>query len=221
MRIRVMEDDPETTELARQILESHRSARFVVEFVTSSQQLRDELARTAFREESIGAHSRAFLLESLSLEAIRARRFGRDLSCLVLDLDDFHVIGDVGGGSLGDETLKSVAGLLRQLVRAVDLVAYHGEDEFCILLIETALDDAANVAERIRFGIAGQVVPTDGEPLSMTVSIGVSSLASGVDEPPEAVLDRAEAALKDAKRAGKNRVCVHAATNHSQAENDG
>lgn len=209
MRIRVIEDDPEVTRLARQVLESYKPVRFAVELVVSSQQLRDQLGRSAFRDESTGAHSRAFFLELLSYEGLRARRFGRDLSCLVLDLDEFHVMRDIGGDPLGDAVLRKVAGLLQQSVRTGDLVAHYGEDKFCILLIEASLDEAAGVAERIRFLIATQTVPTDGESLSMTASIGVSSFAGRHDEPPEAVLDGAAAALKDAKSAGKNRVCVH------------
>lgn len=203
MRIRVIEDDPDVTSLARQVLESYEPVEFRVEFVTTSRQLRDQLGRSAFRDESTGAHSAPFFLESLNYEGLRARRFGRDLSCLALSLDDFSLDMD------HEAALRKVAGLIQQSVRAGDLVALYREDEFCILLIETSLDKAASIAERIRFQIASQAASIDGESLSMTASIGVSSFARTLDESPEAVLDRAAAALKDAKSAGKNRVCVN------------
>ena len=209
MRIRVIEDDPDVTSLARQVLESYEPVEFRVEFVTTSRQLRDQLGRSAFRDESTGAHSAPFFLESLNYEGLRARRFGRDLSCLALSLDDFSLDMDPGDHLTGEAARRKVAGLLQELVRTGDLVALYREDEFCILLIETSLDEATSIAERIRFQIASQAASIDGESLSMTASIGVSSFARTLDESPEAVLDRAAAALKDAKSAGKNRVCVN------------
>lgn len=202
MRIRVIEDDTEVAELARKVLESHKPAKFAVELVVSSQALRDELARTAFRDEPTGAHSKHFFLEVLKYEAAQARRFARDLSCLLLSLD-------LGALELGDVVVRNVAQFLQESVRAGDLVARYGEDEFGILLIEAPLDEAVNVAQRLRFGITTQPAPTDGDSLPMTASIGVSGLAKGVDEPAEAILDRAAAALRDATDSGKNRVCVH------------
>lgn len=201
MRIRVIEDDTAVAELARKVLESHKPARFAVELVVSSQALRDELARKAFRDEPTGAHSKHFFLEVLKYEAARARRFARDLSCLLLSLD-------LGAMELGDVVVRNVARFLQESVRAGDLVARYGEDEFGILLIEAPLDEAVNVAQRLRFGIATHPALTDGESLPMTASIGVSALAKGVDEPAEAILDRAAAALRDALESGKNRVCV-------------
>jgi diguanylate cyclase (GGDEF)-like protein len=201
MRIRVIEDDNEVAELARSVLESHKRARFAVELVVFSQALRDELARTAFRDEPTGAHSKQFLLEVLKYEAARARRFARDLSCLMLSLDH-------GAVEPGDVVVRNLVRFLQQSVRAGDLVARYGEDEFGVLLIEAPLDKAANIAQRLRFGIATHSPLTNGESPPMTVSIGVSALARGADEPCEAILDRAAAALRDAVDSGKNRVCV-------------
>lgn len=202
MRIRVIEDESEVAELARKVLESHKPARFAVELVVSSQALRDELTRTAFRDEPTGARSRQFFLEVLKSEAARARRFARNLSCLLLTLD-------CGAVELGDVVVRNVARFLQESVRAGDLVARYGEDEFGILLTEAPLDEAVNVAERLRFGIATHRALTDDKSSPMTASIGVSSLAKGADEPPEAILDRAARALREATESGKNRVCVH------------
>lgn len=202
MRIRVIEDDTEVAELARKVLESHKPARFAVELVVSSEALRDELARTAFRDEPTGAHSKQFFLEVLKYEAARARRFARGLSCLLLSLD-------LCATELGHVVVRNVARFLQESVRAGDLVARCSEDQFAILLVEVPLDEAANVAERLRFGIATHPAPTGGDSSPMTASIGVSAIARGADEPPEAILDRAAAALRDATDSGKNRVCVH------------
>jgi diguanylate cyclase (GGDEF)-like protein len=201
MRIRVIEDDPEVAEMARRVLESDKRARFAVELIVSTEELRDELARTAFRDEASGAHSKHFFREALKYEAARARRFARDLSCLLLSLD-------LGAAEVGDLVVRNVARFLQKSVRAGDLVARYGEDEFGILLIEAPLDEAVNIAQRLRFGVATHSALTNGESLPMTVSIGVSGLVRGVDESPEAILDRAAAALREATDSGKNRVCV-------------
>ena len=87
VRVLLVEDDPETLRVVRQALDTYKHAKFVVESVASTEALREEMARLAMRDEITGLYSRSFLVESLAREARRIRRHGRDLSCLMVDLD--------------------------------------------------------------------------------------------------------------------------------------
>jgi diguanylate cyclase (GGDEF)-like protein len=115
-----------------------------------------------------------------------------------------------------------VASLIRDSVRKEDLVARYAEDEFCVLLIETPLNAAMTVAERIRFELTAQPVAADGQSFSITASIGVCAASRRDDHEPDTVLDRAAAALQEAKAAGKNRVSAHLSPEESdQREEEG
>jgi len=205
----LVEDDPETVRVVRQALEAYKRVDFVVEAVASTEALREEMARLAMRDEVTGLFSKAFLVESLAREARRVRRHGRDLSCLMMDLDDFRLVNEAHGRQNGDAALRQVAALVRDSVRDEDLVARYGEDEFCVLLIETSLNAAMTIAERVRFELAAQPLMVDGRPFSITASIGVCAVNRRHDHQPNTVFDRAVAALREAKAGGKNRVCAH------------
>lgn len=221
VRVLLVEDDPDTLTLVRDALEKYKRVQFVVEAVASSQELRDELARRAIRDELTGLYSKTFLVESLASELRRVRRNERDLSCLMLDLDDFNPINDAHGIQAGDAVLRHVAVLIRDSVRKEDVVARYADDEFCVLLIETPLNEAMTVAERVRFELASQPVVVDGHSLSVTASIGVCAVSGGHEHDPDALLDRAAAALREAKAAGKNRVSAHLTPEEADQRKEG
>jgi diguanylate cyclase (GGDEF)-like protein len=222
VRVLLVEDDPDTLDLVRDALDKYKRAKFVVEAVASSNELRDELARRAVRDELTGLYSRTFLIESLASELRRVWRNERDLSCLIVGLDDLKPINDSRGQDAGNAALLHVASLIRDSVRKEDLVARFTRDEFCVLLIETPLNAAITVAERIRFELAAQPVVLDGQSFSVTASIGVCAASGRDDHEPDTVLDRAAAALQEAKAAGKNRVSANRAPEESdQGEAEG
>lgn len=148
-----------------------------------------------------GAASRDFLVQQVAMEIDRSERSGRMLCLMVLDVDDFKRINDELGHRVGDETLAQVFEIARDVLRAGDLLARFGGDEFVALLPDTELDIAEEVAERVRRAIAA-VEAAEGRPL--TVSIGISELVAGDDF--SALFDRADLALYDAKHAGRNAV---------------
>ena len=148
-----------------------------------------------------GAASRDFLVQQVAMEIDRSERSGRMLCLMVLDIDDFKQINDELGHRVGDEMLSKVFEIAREVMRSGDVLARFGGDEFVALLPDTELDIAEEVAERVRRAIASVEV-ADGWPL--TVSIGISELVSGDDF--NALFDRADLALYDAKRAGRNAV---------------
>jgi diguanylate cyclase (GGDEF)-like protein len=123
----------------------------------------------------------------------------------MLDLDRFKAVNDRWGHAAGDEVLRALAGALRAELRACDLGARFGGEEFLVLLTDTQLDDAMRAAERIRRRIAALEIDAGEALLRVTVSIGVAQLREG--EAVDAAIARADAALYRAKAEGRDR-CV-------------
>jgi diguanylate cyclase len=129
--------------------------------------------------------------------------------CLVMgDIDNFKAINDTFGHQIGDEILKMFAKLLTQNVKGRDTVARFGGEEFAIILPETGLADAAHLTETIRVQLEEkQLALNSGEPIGkITASFGVAQLGEADDS--DALVQRADARLYDAKCAGRNRVAV-------------
>jgi len=122
------------------------------------------------------------------------------ISCIMVDIDFFKSVNDDFGHSVGDDVLRAVSATLRRVARVGDLVCRFGGEEFCVLLPHTDVDDAALAAERLREAIAATRFPQ----LSVTASLGVSSMSLGASEPQE-MLDQADKCLYVAKRTGRNR----------------
>src|SRR5579871_4967897 len=128
---------------------------------------------------------------------------------LLADIDHFKVVNDTYGHVLGDKVIRAVAHVLRSNIKGRDVAARLGGEEFAILLPQTSLNGAAAVAEQIRGTVAqGRICRPDGnEPIGqVTLSVGVAVARPG--DTMEALLERADAAMYDAKRAGRNRVSV-------------
>lgn len=128
---------------------------------------------------------------------------------ILLDIDHFKRINDTAGHVFGDRVLRAVADALKANLKGRDLVARYGGEEFAVLLERTRLDDAATLAESLRQAVAGIRIRRSGSVVAeVRVSCGVGALLVG--ESPTAFVDRVDAALYKAKRAGRNRVVVAA-----------
>jgi two-component system cell cycle response regulator len=151
--------------------------------------------------------NRRALVERLSSEMERVRRYNAMLSLLLIDLDHFKAINDTYGHLAGDDVLSEVASLLQRGVRAVDVVARYGGEEFVVILPETAPGGAAAFAERLRELIEGHTFAEKrGGPIRLTTSIGVASFpAFGVDAVDD-LFAASDQALYRAKAEGRNRV---------------
>ncbi|MEB3220746.1 MAG: diguanylate cyclase [Candidatus Sericytochromatia bacterium] len=156
-----------------------------------------------------GLANRRSFIDAGAREVDASRRYGRTLSVLILDVDHFKQFNDTYGHALGDEVLKAVGRVLPAAVRTADLPARLGGEEFVCLCPETDLEGAVEVAERIRRAIADVALSDpEGRPLRrVTASLGVAALLPG-DASIAAVLDRADAALYEAKRGGRNQVRI-------------
>lgn len=178
---------------------------------------RDEISsrrlieRIASIDDLTGSMTRRSFLGALDHELMRSRRFGRDLTVIVMDLDAFKLVNDSHGHHAGDELLREFAATVSAQKREIDVFGRLGGEEFCLMLPETPLDGAALVAERIRESWASRQLPFEGKVLRSTVSIGVAMLADS-DEDFHALLRRADGFLYAAKRAGRNRVVVEDGT---------
>jgi len=144
-------------------------------------------------------------LRELRAVAIRRRA---PLSCVMADIDHFKRINDTQGHAAGDQVLREAAATIRRNCRAQDLVFRMGGEEFLILCPDVDSASAASCAERLRAGVAEQPVWVDGAELRVTMSLGVSGAAEDGRLESDTILREADAALYEAKRAGRNRVAV-------------
>ncbi len=151
--------------------------------------------------------NRRFLEDQIAKEIKRLARTQQGLSMLVVDIDDFKKLNDRYGHAAGDEFLKQVAGILREQVRATDLVARFGGEEFVVLATGTDLEGAVTLGEKLRTSVAEAsfIVDETKRPRRATISVGVAQYRGSQMD----LFNSADAALYEAKSAGKN--CVIAA----------
>ncbi len=150
--------------------------------------------------------NRRFMMEVVQHEAAVFERGGRPLSILLGDVDHFKRINDQHGHAVGDAVLCAIARVLREGVREVDHVARWGGEEFLVLLPGTELDEAQQVAERLRTAVQTLVEVEGRRDLGLSITLGLAELRSG--ESIEQALMRADRALYEGKQAGRNRVIL-------------
>jgi diguanylate cyclase (GGDEF)-like protein len=178
-----------------------------------TRELRDSQARLrvlATTDDLTGTCNRRHFFERAERELERTIRFQRPLSLIMLDLDHFKNVNDRLGHAVGDEALATMGEILRSQTRGADITGRVGGEEFAILLVETGLVTAIEVAERIRSAVEMRILPGDSGPVRLTVSLGVAEFTGGTDN-VAALLKRADGALYEAKRKGRNRVEPNAA----------
>jgi diguanylate cyclase (GGDEF)-like protein len=168
--------------------------------------LHETVQRQARTDELTGLANHRRFQEALSSELERSKRFGHSVSLLMLDIDNFKEVNDLHGHQQGDVVLREVARILRESSREIDEPARYGGEELAVVLPETDIEGAFNLAERIRARIEALSFDTtdESDTLSVTASLGVASVAPGAGD-GRALVAAADQALYEAKRAGKNK----------------
>ena len=150
--------------------------------------------------------NRRGLVQGFEAERARMERTGSILSIGLLDIDNFKRLNDAMGHSVGDEALRSLAAVIARTLRPTDLTARYGGEEFVVLLPDTTAEEAQLILTRLQRSLSGGLFMHEQQQVFVTFSAGVT--AYRLDEQLEEALERADQALYEAKRMGKNRTCV-------------
>ncbi len=194
----------------RQAEEELRRAKDALE--TANSELIEALEREkllACTDGLTGLHNRGYFFKLAAREFHAALRYDRPLSFLMFDMDGFKQVNDTLGHAMGDRLLETVARLAMASVRASDVVARYGGDEFIVLLPHTGARQALPVAERIRANVEAMRLEPGQEAFAVTLSIGISEVCRNpLDENVERVIQRADEAMYKAKQGGRNRAVI-------------
>ncbi|PTQ89209.1 sensor domain-containing diguanylate cyclase [Agitococcus lubricus] len=178
--------------------------------ITERKRLEDELLRLATTDELTHLYNRRHFLTLSEQTLNRSRRYHEPLALLMCDIDFFKHINDTFGHAMGDLVLQQVAEIIKNTLRDTDIAGRIGGEEFAILLVQTRMEHAQEVAERLKTNIANsEIYLDDGHKVPLTISIGVATPVYPM-ETLATLLQHADQALYAAKRLGRNR--VHLAT---------
>jgi len=165
----------------------------------------EEIYRMTIVDGLTQIHNKRYLFEALDKELIRARRYDRQLSLLIYDIDYFKNINDQYGHLAGDHVLRELARIVQERIRRDEVFARYGGEEFVIALPETSLQGAATLAENLRARVETHGFSFQGERIPVTVSVGCAVL--GEEKTAADLIQLADDKLYEAKRGGRNRVC--------------
>jgi diguanylate cyclase (GGDEF)-like protein len=161
----------------------------------------DELSK---RDDLTGVFNRRYLIESMTYEISRSRRYNTPLSFAMFDLDHFKDINDTYGHTTGDFVLKQFTSLMKKRTRKTDVLGRYGGEEFAIVLTETELESAIFFCEEIKELVSNFEFGFEHSPIKMTTSAGIASFAGKMEL--NDLIDMADKGLYKAKEAGRNRI---------------
>lgn len=166
----------------------------------------EEIYRLTIIDGLTQVHNQRYLVEFLDRELARSARHQRPLALILFDIDWFKTINDELGHLGGDFTLRELANCVKSTVRREDLFARYGGEEFALVLVESTLENAVDVADRIRQSVEQHAFQFEGKPFSLTISLGVAFTPGDATLTAAGLLRLADDKLYQAKRAGRNRV---------------
>ncbi|HWP08162.1 MAG TPA: GGDEF domain-containing protein [Polyangiaceae bacterium] len=165
----------------------------------------EEIYRMTIVDGLTQIHNKRYLFEALEKELIRARRYDRQLTLLIFDIDYFKNINDQYGHLAGDHVLRELARIVQERIRRDEVFARYGGEEFVIVLPETPLAGGVALAENLRGRVETHPFAFQGERIPVTISIGCAMLSE--EKAAADLIQRADDKLYEAKRGGRNRVC--------------
>lgn len=171
--------------------------------------LNEELKELSSKDHLTQLYNRRYFAEAAATMQSLSVRNNHHISIIILDVDNFKRINDKYGHSIGDKVIVSLSRILENNCRKSDIVARWGGEEFVILLYNTTITYAQNVAENIRKNVEDFYVETKSDKLRFTLSLGVSEFEPQTDKDIECTISRADKALYTAKESGKNMVVVN------------
>jgi diguanylate cyclase (GGDEF)-like protein len=171
-------------------------------------QLNVKLQELAHTDEATGLHNKRRLFEQLEMETARAKRYGEILSCMMIDVDNFKQINDTYGHQAGDEVLRQTGALLKRSLRVTDFIARYGGEEFTVVLPRTNSSGARCAAEHLRSTFMLHPFEIPETVIRLTISIGIASCTTFDHFDARQLLMRADTALYQAKRNGKNQTVL-------------
>lgn len=171
------------------------------------ERLNDELKVMSRVDGLTGLYNRRYWQERFDYTFKLAKRRGRPITALMLDIDHFKKVNDTHGHQAGDKVIQSLAEVIKKSIRETDLAGRYGGEEFAVVLTETDVQNAIKVAERIRKLAAASVVEHEGAEIRYTVSLGLAEYTPG-HASAMAWLEMADQALYDAKLGGRNQYQV-------------
>ena len=180
-----------------------------------TKQYYDMLAAKAQLDAITGLWNRSFFDARLAEEVAATLRHQRPLALVMVDIDHFKRINDTWGHPFGDLTLREVGQALQEALRQEDVICRYGGEEFAVILRDATVASACAAAARLRERLLSLVLDANGEPVRITASFGAAAsdlFAYPKDFNGAALLSRADAALYEAKRSGRDRVCAAAAS---------
>ena len=189
---RLQEEHAKASELTQRVGELEGELRRL-----SSEVSTDQLTQVA---------NRRGLLQAFEAERARVERGAAGLAVGLLDIDNFKRLNDELGHAAGDVALRSLADVVSKTLRPTDMVARYGGEEFVVLLPETPIDEGQQILTRLQRSLSGGLFMHENKTIFVTFSAGVTDYRPG--ETIEAALERADQALYEAKRTGKNRTCI-------------
>ncbi len=192
-----------------------RAGRRILELQAELVAAREALREQATHDGLTALWNRSSILGILEREVARAEREGTSVGVLMLDLDHFKSVNDTYGHAAGDEVLAEAARRMLASVRPYDAVGRYGGEEFLLVLPGCLPEYVSNLAERLCAALRQEPVRFLGRPIRFTGSIGGAVSRPGAGAPPNELLREADEALFEAKRRGRDRVCLSAACLHA------
>jgi diguanylate cyclase len=189
-----------------ELLDSRKQVESAEAKISQLEKELSEVSELVHQDQLTGSLNRRGLDAAFDREATRVDRSHAPLCVALLDIDDFKRMNDTMGHHVGDQALIHLCNIIREALRPSDSVARYGGEEFVIILPDVALEEAANTVERLQRELTKQFFMHENDRVLVTFSAGVAQREEA--EPQEEVIARADKAMYQAKRTGKNRVCI-------------